>query len=160
MQISFGLLADYPHFIPEIAGWYFNQWGYEVPGNSLQKTVERIHAELNRGKIPLHLVAIDSSTLAGVAQLKIREMNIYPDKEFWLGGVFVNPLYRDRRLASALVQKSEEIAGSFMIETLYLQTEKLDGGLYSRLGWEPVEQVHYNGHEVLVMKKRLTDQPG
>ena len=36
------------------------------------------------------------------AQLKRREMDIYPEREFWLGGVFVSPDTRGQGIGSAL----------------------------------------------------------
>ncbi|MDB2356031.1 hypothetical protein N9V89_02245 [Pseudoalteromonas sp.] len=38
---------------------------------------------------------------------------------------------------------------------IHLQTEKLDGGLYKQLGWQPIEQVNNRGVEVLVMSKHI-----
>ena len=98
--MEFTFLADRPEFIPLIAQWYFDEWGRTAKDNSVKKIQDRISGMLNRDKIPVHLLAIDGNELLGVAQLKIREMDIYPDKEHWLGGVFVATTARKRGLRS------------------------------------------------------------
>jgi GNAT superfamily N-acetyltransferase len=81
--------------------------------------------------------------------------DLYPDRRFWLGNVFVAPEFRGRGIASALAMQIVEIARGQNANALHLQTTKLDGGLYGRLGWERIEQVHYRGYKALVMAKSL-----
>jgi GNAT superfamily N-acetyltransferase len=83
-------------------------------------------------------------------------MDIYPEKEHWLGGVFVAPEHRGEQIATGVIHKALEKAKALHVETLYLQTEYLDGGLYRRLGWRPLDRVNYHGLDVLVMEKKLT----
>jgi predicted GNAT family N-acyltransferase len=153
MEIQF--LADRPEFIPLISNWYYTQWGQFMKDQSEQKIRDRMSGMLNRDKIPLHIVAVEGTELLGVAQLKIREMDIYPDKEHWLGGVYVAPNARGRGLGSVLVTKALELAKQLKVKTLYLQAENLEGGLYAPLGFRPLEKTHYNGFDVLVMEHSL-----
>jgi GNAT superfamily N-acetyltransferase len=153
--MEFKFLADKPEAITLIARWYYDEWGHAAKDNSVQKICDRIQGMLNRDKIPVHVLAVDGDKILGVAQLKIREMDIYPEKEHWLGGVFVAPESRANGIGSQLVSKAIALAVSFKVQKLYLQTERLDGGLYARLGWEPLEKVHYNGLHVLVMERNL-----
>lgn len=111
---------------------------------------------LNREKIPLILLAMNRETIIGAVQFKYREMDIYPDKEYWMGGVFVPKQYRKMKVATRLIEKIIAIAQSLDVRILHLQTEKLDGGLYSLLGWKPINQLEYKGSEVLVMENVLT----
>ena len=69
--------------------------------------------------------------MLGVAELKYREMVIYPDKEHWIGGVFIPSNHRGKGVATGMVNKVTEIAKSLGVVTLHLQTEKLDGGSFS-----------------------------
>ena len=158
--MHFTLLADRPDAVPTVARWYFDEWGQAVPGNTYAKTCERINGGLNRDRLPLHLLAVDGDRVLGVARLKLREMSIYPDREHWLGGVYVASAARGRGLASALCREARDLAASLGVSSLHLQTERLDGGLYARLGWRAVEQVRYNGHEVLVMVCDVGDVKG
>lgn len=153
--MDFVYLADRPDAIPTIAEWYFNQWGYLHEVNSVEKTIRILQHYLNRDEIPLVLLAVEEDEIIGAVQLKYYEMNIYPKKEHWIGGVYVSPTHRRRKVAERLVQKAIGIAKTNGVERLYLQTQKQDGGLYKRLGWKPLEKVKYRGQEVLVMKKLL-----
>lgn len=148
-------LADRPEFVPLIAEWYFSEWGKNRPERTLQTTLASIRDQMCRDRIPLHLIAMKKDDLLGVAQLRFHEMEIYPEKEHWLGGVYINPEFRGKGLATILVRKMIELAESFQVETLYLQTVKLDGGIYSKLGWIPEERVTYRGVDVLVMQKKV-----
>jgi GNAT superfamily N-acetyltransferase len=47
--------------------------------------------------------------LIGAAQLKIREMDIYPGREFWLGAVYVDPAARGQGIGELLVKRIEDI---------------------------------------------------
>ena len=155
MTMDFCLLADRTDALPLIARWYFGEWGHEQEGNSLQKTCERIRGKLNRDKAPLHVLAVEGEQVLGVGQLKLYEMDMYPDKEHWLGGVFVRPESRGKGVASGVALKVAEVARSFGVKELFLQTERLDGGLYAQAGWTSVERAISRGDEVLVMVKTL-----
>ena len=149
------LLAKNKNQLLTIAKWYIEEWGYLCKEKTLEKEIENLQEYLNEDRVPLILTAIDHGELLGAAQLKFHEMSIYPDKTHWLGGVYVSKKYRGKGIAYQLILELIEIARKLNIKTLYLQTENLDGGLYRRLGWMPLEQVNYHGIDVLVMEKRL-----
>ena len=148
-------LADHPELLPTAAQWYFEEWGYLSEEKTLEQDIQRLQIYLNKDKVPLMLLAIEEGALLGVAQLKFREMSIYPEKEHWVGGVYVAETHRGKGIARQILSELIAIAKLLKIETLYLQTEHLDGGLYGRMGWTPIEQVNYRGIEVLVMEKYL-----
>jgi len=155
--MDFVFLADREDAIATIAGWYFAEWGH-LTKLSVEAVAAKMRDALNRDKIPLLVLAVEDNEILGVAELKYREMPIYPDKEHWIGGVFVPPAHRGKGIASRLANRLVDIADSLGVRTLHLQTERLDGGLYARLGWAASEQVNYRGLDVLVMEKRLSDQ--
>lgn len=157
-SMKLALLANHSEVIPPLAAWYFAEWGYEVPGNTLEKEAQNLRQYLNEDQIPLIVVAMADIRLVGAAQLKYREMDIYPDKEHWLGAVFVDPAFRGKRIARRIIEEVISLARKFGVAELHLQTEEMDGGLYAAMGWEPIERVSYHGVEVLVMCKRL-DEP-
>lgn len=140
---------------PIVARWYFEEWGRLREGASVASFDDTLNDYLNRDSIPLIVMAVDGDKVMGVAQLRYHEMSIYPEKEHWLGGVYVDVEHRDKNVASALVKKIEQVALTLRVSELHLQTESLSGGLYARLGWQPVEQVNYRGVDVLVMTKRI-----
>ena len=153
--MQFVYLKDQPSAIETVAQWYFDQWGHLAAAETLAGVRANLERYLNRDRIPLVILAVADHEVVGAAQLKFREMAIYPEKEHWLGGVFVAPHHRGRGVGSALAGRIAEIARSLQVKTLHLQTECLDGGLYARLGWEPRERVTSKGRDVLVMEKDL-----
>jgi GNAT superfamily N-acetyltransferase len=153
--MEFELLADNEEAIPILAGWYYREWGYLSKENNLENVTVKLQAYLNTDKIPLIILAVENGEILGACQLKYREMDIYPEKEHWLGGVYVAVNHRGNRVSEKLINKLVSIAIEFGVQKLYLQTQRPDGGLYSRLGWQPIERVNYHGVEVLVMEKDI-----
>lgn len=140
---------------PLIAKWYFDQWGKNIQDSTLLSFNRKLEDYLNIDHIPFVILAIENGTVLGAAHIRFHEMTIYPEKTHWLGGVYVDKPHRAKGVAKSLVKHMEELAISFNIMTLHLQTENLTGGLYAALGWQPDEQVNYNGVDVLVMSKQL-----
>jgi len=155
MKIEFDFLAQRKQYLPQLARWYFDEWGELTQAASVQSVEGRLQEYLNSDKIPLIIIAVDSGELAGAVQLKFREMTIYPDKEHWIGGVYVGEKYRGRKLATTLVDRAIVLAQEMGVKELYLQTKKMNGGLYRKLGWKVIDKVVYRGTEVVVMVKKL-----
>lgn len=159
--MQFQYLADRPEAVTRVARWYYEQWGYLHREASLERMLEDVRRYLNRGVMPYILLATEDDAILGAAELKYREMaETFPDYEHWLGGVYVAPEYRGRAIGSALADEIARRAPSCGVETLYLQTERLDGGLYRKLGWQPVTRVKVRGPEVLVMRRFLGQRDG
>ena len=157
MPIEFMFLADRVDAIPIISKWYFDEWGHFEQGGSIERTRDRIEDYMNRDEIPFILVATNDNDLVGAAQLKYHEMaEMFPDKEHWLGGVYVAASHRGQGYGSQIVEQIVKMAPRYGVETLHLQTEALDGGLYARLGWMPYAQVTSRGLDVLVMEQQLS----
>jgi GNAT superfamily N-acetyltransferase len=154
--LNFEFLVDRQDAIPIVAGWYFEEWGHKIPGNSIPQTIERISGKLNCEKAPLHILAVEDEKVLGVAQFKMYEMDIYPDKKFWLGSLFVSPEFRGKGVGSALANKIAMTAEGFGVEELYLETEALDGGLYRHIGWHLIETIVYKDVLVAVMLRKLS----
>lgn len=153
--LQFENLADRPDAVPLVAEWYFGEWGYLNPAATLEKVAARLFASMNRDAIPLVVLAVMGDEIIGSAELKYREMTIYPEKEHWLGGVFVVPEHRGEGVAARLIDAVVNSARVLGVDVLHIQTERLDGGLYLKLGWQRTEQICYRGLDVLVMQREL-----
>lgn len=150
--MKFEFLADRPDAINLVAQWYYDEWAYDNPQASPASIAQKLSSGLNRDRVPLLLLATDSYKVVAAVELKYREMDIYPDRVHWLGGLYVTPDYRGHGLGVQLVAHALKLAEEFGISKLYLQTEKLDGGIYTGLGWRPLERVNNKGINVLVME--------
>jgi GNAT superfamily N-acetyltransferase len=153
--MKFEFLAHNVEALPILAGWYYDEWGHLTTGNSFENVMTKLEAYLNTSEIPLILLAVEDAEILGAAQLKYREMDIFPEKEHWLGGVYVAASHRGKGIAGNLIDRLISIAVEMKVQTLHLQTQHPGGGLYSRLGWQPVERVNYHGREVLIMEKEI-----
>lgn len=155
-MIKIELLADRPEAVETIARWWYDEWGHEAEGNSVENTCGEVRANMNRDRAPVGVVAVDDGQVLGVAVWKPHEMlELYPEKENWLGGVYVAPEARGLGVASQLCRKVIEVARVNGVDRLHLQTEKPNGDLYARLGWQPIEHVVYHGRQVLVMSRDM-----
>ena len=59
---------------------------------------------MKRDKTPLTLVAFKDEKPVGIAALKIREMEIHPQYQHWLGSVYVKENWRKMGIGSTLVK--------------------------------------------------------
>ena len=96
----------------------------------------------------------------GTASLKLQELKEhFPNTQHWLGSVVVRPSSRGCGVGAALIVEVERRAAERGLTELHLATEELDGGLYTRCGWEAAPIVSNpivdRGDQVLIMKKRL-----
>ena len=148
-------LANHRNLIPQVAEWLDSEWGYLHPNRSYQDLCSQLETSVNTSTPPLHIIALDEDKLVGVAALKLTEMEMFPEREHWLGSLFVAPENRGQGIATLLEEEIIRLANTSSISRLYLQTEALDGGLYSKLGWKEREKVSDQGIKVLVMEKQL-----
>jgi len=154
-DLKLQLLAEQPEALNTVADWYYTQWASVFGKQTLEDVKDDLQMYLNTACIPLIVLAMVDDKVVGAAQLKYFEMDMYPDYEHWLGGVYVHADYRGNGIAEKIILRILEKAREFAVHTIYLQTENLTGGLYARMGWEPIKQTHSKGSDVLIMKKQL-----
>ncbi len=154
--MEFEFLANAREMIPTLGYLYHNEWGQRLYGESREESIAKLDDYLNTESLPLILVANENRNLLAAAKLRRYEMKEqFPDKEFWLGGVFVSERQRGRGVGAKLVSEILSIAPNYGVSALYLQTEDLKGGMYASLGWEPLKQVTNKAKKVLVMERHV-----
>ena len=123
-------------------------------------TVEEMTAMiLARQEAPAEtFVLFDGRRPVGTAGLAHEDLDARPDLTPWLAGVFVEPEFRGRGHASALVRRVEACAQAARVGTLWLYTTKAEG-LYLRLGWERVGIERDRNRDVVLMRKAFTAPP-
>ena len=155
MNIEFEYLADRPEDTPLVVLWWYSVWADRMVPN-LEKNVEQLAASLSKDDLPIHILAMADGVPVGTAALKLQEVgDLFPDKQYWLGSVYVAEHLRGMKIASKLSLKIVEIAQGWGLPHLYLQTQNLQGGLYTGLGWEPIEQFRFKHEDALLMRKEL-----
>ncbi len=156
MNIAVDYLADHPDVIPVIARWLFDEWGHRSPDGSVEGMVDNLRDRLQRDALPLALLAHEDKEPIGTVSLKIREVEVRPQYEHWLGTLFVAEPRRRMGIGSLLVGAAADEARRLEISELYLYTRRRDTErLYERLGWAEVERLEYRGRPAVIMKTFL-----
>jgi predicted N-acetyltransferase YhbS len=154
-QDRFIYLADQPDLIPQLAEWFYDEWGQNQP-NLTQADFEGVLKErLNKDRLPLTLVLLRDSLPIASASLKIQEMETHPQYPHWLGSIYVLPQHRQGGVGSRMVQLSASAARQLGVKDLYLYTRSHEH-FYARLGWQPVERTNYRGRHAVIMKRNLS----
>ena len=147
-------LADHPEFLPTLAKWHHQEWGYLRPGDSAEARAARTKALCGREEIPTVFVAFSGTTLFGSAMLVANDMETRKELTPWLAGVYVAADHRRQGIGSALVARIVECAEKLGVARLYLYTPSAEQ-MYSQLGWSPMERVKYRDSQVLIMYRDL-----
>lgn len=154
-SVRIEFLARHSQWVPAIARLLHQEWGDLSPWASLSEIETRLAGQLNIGAVPFTLVALnEKDDLIGTAGVKLFELPRHPDKEHWLGEVFVPVAERGRGVGSALTRACVAECERLQIPALYLYTPDQQS-LYSRLGWEEIERSRANGESVSIMRLRL-----
>ena len=152
-------LADRPDLAAVAARWTWDAY-WRDGGYTLEAVHDRIRAGTARSGMPQTFVALVDGTPAATASLSAEDMPERPELTPWLAGVYTDPAFRGRNLASLLVRRVEQAAREAGHQALWLYTSKAEP-LYSRLGWETVERVARPGKPpVPVMRIALQPAPG
>jgi GNAT superfamily N-acetyltransferase len=147
-------LADHLDFLPTLAQWHHEQWGYMRPGDSAEARAARMKALCGHEEIPTIFIAFSGNTLLGSAMLIANDMETRKELTPWLAGVYVAAEHRRQGIGSALVTRVVECAERLGVARLYLYTPSAEL-MYSQLGWSPMERVEYRGTDVLIMQRGL-----
>lgn len=145
-------VSDRPNLAPLVARWRVNAF-FNYPGGW---TVEAMTARILAPPVgPKEtFVLFDNDEPVGTAALTQQDLKSRPDLTPWLAGVFVEPAFRGRGHASALVRRVEAFALAASVPTLWLHTEAAEP-LYARLGWQRVGIEQDNGHPTVLMRRDL-----
>ena len=138
---------------PLVARWRVEAF-FNTPGDwTVEDMTARILAPPEGPKETF--VLFDNDQPAGTAGLVRTDLRSRPDLTPWLAGVFVEPAFRGRGYASALVRQVEAFALAASVPALWLCTETAEP-LYASLGWQRVGMEQDRGHLVTLMRRDLS----
>jgi GNAT superfamily N-acetyltransferase len=159
MPVAIGYLADYPEFVPILGGWFYDEWGHQIPNSTAAHFARALQERLQRDGLPLALIAMEADRPVGTVSLILHEVDIRPEYTCWLGSLFVHPRRRGEGIGSLLVRSAEFEASRLQIRELYLYTRQArTEALYLRLGWLPIERPLYRARPAVIMRKRLAPE--
>jgi GNAT superfamily N-acetyltransferase len=156
-EITIASTADYPHLIPLLGRWYWEEWGPFEPERSLASWIAMLAPRTLRDEIPTIYVALAAGPLprteetpVGTASLIAADMSTHPELSPWLAGVYVVPEYRRQGIGRALVHRVMSTAAALSVPRLYLFTDSKQRW-YANLGWVEIGREPYQGLEVAIM---------
>ena len=150
MGMTIEYLADHPEVIPTLAQWQHAEWGHTRPGDTVEARRARIESWCNRDRIPLAVVALDTSEVLGSASLIASDMETRMELTPWLASVFVGEPYRRKGVGAAVVRRIMDEAGNLEVPLLYLYTVHSEK-FYASLGWTLLERTSYREQKVAIM---------
>jgi GNAT superfamily N-acetyltransferase len=170
-------LADYPAFIPTIAQWLHQEWHTFYPAETETQIAAELETHLNRGRIPLTIVALEPNTsqpkpigtislMYGKTEAPPEYAELFP----WLASLYVIPEKRGTGLGRLLVQRILQEANRLKQPQVYLWTEistqvetnerteprtKTLIDWYTQQGWQAIAQTHFQQQPVQIMRYDL-----
>jgi len=140
MDIS--LLIDCPQATAQIAKWYFDEWAHKDPTATEQSVADKVAMGATRDRLPLAFVLYSDNQLAGVAEIKYREVPELSGYTHWLDGVYVPPEHRGKGISTRLIEFAKKIARELNISVLHLSCEAHNVALYERQGFSVVNALN------------------
>ncbi len=133
------LIADHLEVLPTLTEWYQSEWepyyGKDGPGDARTD----LESRCNHAELPIGLVAIEDNQVLGTAALDLDvTTNLTPS----VVGLLVDPAYRRRGIATALLNAAEDLARQLEYRRLYVSTTVLSD-LLNQLGWEAMGAVQF-----------------
>ena len=143
-------LADCVEAIPQLAAWFRAEWSDEIGGDA----ESGFHRCTNRTEIPIGLVAVDGGSPIGTVQLLSTSVDSHSHLEPWIGGLYVEPQWRHRGVASRLIDAALETAGSIGVTRVYIGVTAARD-FYERSGWRYLEDGNAHGETVMIFSKHI-----
>ncbi|MBN3789080.1 GNAT family N-acetyltransferase [Burkholderia sp. Ac-20353] len=143
-------LVQHPEFIPSVATWHHEAFGYLNPAVTLDQRVARLgqHAD---DSLPMTLLALsdhgDAQGVASLVQSTLTHQHLGP----WLSAVFVPPVHRGKGIASELAIRARIEASRMGHRKIFLFTPRNES-LYARLGWRTIDTAQIGATSAVVME--------
>jgi RimJ/RimL family protein N-acetyltransferase len=153
-MITIGFLADYPDTIPMLARWFRDQWPDYYADRSQEEIEQDFLTDAFRDRLPIRLIAFESSELAGTIVLREDGTEMLPEFQPELGGLYVVESHRGHGIATELVRAGMKVALDQGYETVYATTVAA-AGILERLGWEFIKTVIHSDGELSLYQCKL-----
>ena len=109
---------------------------------SQQEMEQGFHEDASRDRLPIRLIAFESSELAGTIILRENGTETLPEFQPELGGLYVVESHRNHGIATELIRAGMQVAREQGYETVFATTVAA-AGILERLGWEFLQTVMY-----------------
>ena len=151
-QFKIAAVSDRPDLAPLVATWRVEAFFSEPGGYSVEEMTALILAPPVGPKETF--VLFDHDRPVGTAGVVHGDLDTRPDLTPWLAGVFVQPEFRGRGYATALIRRAEAFVTAARVPVLWLYTLTAEP-FYARLGWQRVGVEQEDGQDVVLMRRSL-----
>ena len=152
MKIDY--LAEHPAFIPALSRWFLQEWRDFYGDRTWEDVAGTFYQRLNRGRVPLALVAFDGDRPLGTISLLEESISTRKHLAPWLGGLYVCEEMRRHGIGKQLIEAAVGEAGKLGVEQLFIGIRQAED-YYLKLGWEMVKRIDYYGEEIAIMRLDL-----
>jgi GNAT superfamily N-acetyltransferase len=155
MKIAY--LADHQNFIPTLSRWLLEESPDFFKDKTWEDVAELFYARLNRGRVPLALVAYEDDEPLGTVSLLEESITTHKHLTPWLAGLHVATEWRHKGIATELINALIEEARAMNIATIYVGISRAED-FYSRRGWQIVDKIIFYNKPLTIMKLDLQQQ--
>lgn len=137
-----------------VANWLWSEF-HRQKGTSLADIEALVQTSVDAGRsLPRTFVLMIDGEPVGTASLAENDLDIRPDLNPWLAGVFVAPSMRGRGYVSHLVCAVEAEARAQDYATLWLYTRTAER-IYARLGWQTTDYFERKQRQYALMRREI-----
>ncbi len=153
MDHHIAAVSERPELAPLVARWRVGAF-FDYPGGY---TVEEMTALILAPSVGPQetFVLFAGDRPVGTAAMIRTDLETRLDLTPWLAGLFVEPAFRGRGYATALIRRVEAFAQAASVPVLWLYTSTAET-LYARLGWQRAGTEDERGEPVVLMKRILS----
>ncbi len=155
MDQQIAAISDRPELAPIVARWRVDAF-FNYPGGYTVEEMTALILEPPAGPTET-FVLFERGQPVGTAALIRTDLETRLDLTPWLAGLFVEPAFRGRGHATALIRRVEAFASAASVPVLWLYTSTAET-LYARLGWQRVGTEDDRGEAVVLMKQSLSER--
>lgn len=142
-----GLSAEH---IATIATWHQAEWQHISPTQTTESRIQLYSSYKCRDEIPCTLLAQINHQAVGSASLVLNDLELRPELTPWLASVYVHTDFRQRGIATQLINACLEMAARLKIPRLYLFTPE-QKNFYAKRGWQFMESCIYHDEHIDIM---------
>ena len=153
-MITVAFLADYPDTIPTLAKWFRDQWPDYYAAVSQEQIEQDFLSDVSRDRLPVRLIAFESSKLAGTIVLREHGIEALPGFQPELGGLYVVESHRGHGIATELIRAGMKLALDQGYEIVFATTVAA-AGILERLGWEFIKTVLHHDEQLALYQCKL-----
>lgn len=136
-MINIEYLFDYPEYAGNVSRWLYDEFVHPDNEDLEYKEFYEIFQNNSKSVFPIRLIALSDGKCVGTVTIID---NDFESRDYtpWLGGLYVDSMYRNCGIGRNLIEVIKQIARDLGYREIYLNTEKA-GKYYKNLGWKYVE---------------------